>query len=256
MNVYNIGMCISEIGFRNRVYSSDFPFECKELLQEAQQIKIRFHHPHISINPTVFIKTLSVKQSPSHNTPTRFSHNTGTEEKCVPPKHRKALNFQFFAILYFQCTTQQCQNADDRDISSIIRKIRTHTDSYCKWQRNWCWETLPALRLSNQRRDTCQIYILTGWSALFDFIFSIFFLSKSQCVYFYEIYVLCVVILILHVIRTLFRVEWRLLFYIKWVVESNALCFVIKSLLDYEVKQFYGLSSYVPGETLMSSSSG
>lgn len=168
----------------------------------------------------------------------------------MPPKHRKALNFQFFRYLGdFQCVQHNnAKTTVDRDI--VNEMLGTYTDSYCKWQRNWCWETLPALRLSNQRRDTCQIYILTGWSALFDFIFS-FFVGRSQCVYFYKIYVLCVVILILHVIRTLFRVEWRLLFYIKWVVESNALCFVIKSLLDYEVKQFYGLSLYVTWVSLV-----
>lgn len=104
------------MGFRNRVYIHlMFLLSAKNYSRTLNKSKFAFII-HTYPSTPEFLQTLSVKQSPSHNTPTRFSHNTGTEEKCVPPKHRKALNFQFFAILYFQCTTQQCQNADDRDI--------------------------------------------------------------------------------------------------------------------------------------------
>lgn len=71
-----------------------------EDFQIAQQIK-EFSFCRSFIPSTLYIFFLNsiykAISSQSHHTHT-FSHNKGTEEKCVPPKHRKALNFQFFLL--------------------------------------------------------------------------------------------------------------------------------------------------------------
>ncbi len=85
-----------------------------------------------------------------------------------PKRRENALNFQFLAISGTRSTyqIQQCRKkkTGDRDIVNeillsiyYIPAIHIATDNVTD-----VWETLPALRLSNQRRDTCQIYILTG----------------------------------------------------------------------------------------------